>query len=224
MKTSRLAMILASALILAPVAMTTWQASAADAAEAPAKPKKKLPKKPNYVNKFIPAQKVAEANDEPIVVFMMTDSPKSKFIEQKVMKYKPFFKDLAPKNLVLLTIKLKPDGKDLKKIDLKRLKEPERKIIENFGVDPMQEAAAKKKNETITAADAKNYPAVVVISPDATRALFRMPEFDTKLENPKAGFAVWLSAMVDNLRTKGIEPTLSKEIEKILENPMGDEK
>lgn len=226
MKTQRLAMILASTLILAPVCMTSWQACAADnaTAEAPAKPKKKVAKKPNYVNKFAPAQKVAEANEEPIVVFMLDESPKSKFLEQKVMKYKPFFKDLATKNLVIFTLKLKADGKDPKKIDLKRLKEAERKIVENFGLDPRAEALAKKNNDKASPADSKNYPCVVVISPDGTRELFRMPPFDTKVENAKAGYGVWISNMVDSLRNKGIEPVISKELQKILDNPMGEEK
>lgn len=225
MKTTRLAMILASTLIIAPVCMTSLQISVANAAEeAPAKPKKKVAKRPNYVNKFAPAQKVAEANEEPIVVFMLTDTPQSKFIEQKVMKYKPFFKDFATKNLVLLTLKLKQDSKDPKMIDLKRLKDQERKIIENFGLDPVTEAQAKKANQKASPADIKNFPAVVVISPDGSRELFRMPKFDTKVENFKAGCGVWISNMVDNLRNKGVEPVISKEIQKILDNPMGEEK
>ena len=225
MKTQRLAMILASTLILAPVCMTSWQACAADnaAAEAPAKPKKKVAKKPNYVNKFAPAQKVAEANEEPIVVFMLDESPKSKFLEQKVMKYKPFFKDFATKNLVIFTLKLKPDGKDPKKIDVKRLKDAERKLVENFGLDPRTEALAKRNDKKVSPTDTSNFPCVVVISPDGTRELFRMPPFDTKVENAKAGYGVWISNMVDSLRNKGIEPVISKELQKILDNPMGEE-
>lgn len=224
MKTAKLAMVLASALVIAPLCTTTWQAYAAETAEAPAKPKKKVAKKPNYVNKYDQAQKVAEANDEPIVVFMLTDSMKSKFLEQKVMKFKPFFKDLATKNLVILTIKLKEDSKNPKLVDLKRLKAAERKVVENFGLDPKRETLAKKNNDKVSAADVQNYPAVVVISPDGTRELFRMPPFDTKVENVKAGFGVWLSAVVDNLRNKGIEPVISKEVQAILDNPMGETK
>lgn len=224
MKTAKLAMVLASALVIAPLCTTTWQACAAETAEAPAKPKKKVAKKPNYVNKYDQAQKVAEANDEPIVVFMLTDSMKSKFLEQKVMKFKPFFKDLATKNLVILTIKLKEDSKNPKLVDLKRLKTAERKVVENFGLDPKRETLAKKNNDKVSAADVQNYPAVVVISPDGTRELFRMPPFDTKVENVKAGFGVWLSAVVDNLRNKGIEPVISKEVQAILDNPMGETK
>ena len=62
--------------------------------------------------------------------------------------------------------------------------------------------------------DASNYPAVVVISSDGTRLLFRMPSYDKE-----GGFGVWLTTVVDMLRTAQVEPEVSKAIEKILENP-----
>jgi hypothetical protein len=131
------------------------------------------------------------------------------------MSMKPFKDDFAKKNLVLLKLKAKRDGKNPKKINLRQMKEPERKIFENFGLDEKAVARAKRDNKDEPKFDdSSNYPAVVAISPDGTRMLFRMPSYDHE-----GGFGVWLTTVVDMLRTAQVEPEVSKAIEKILENP-----
>jgi len=176
-------------------------------------------KKPIYI-KPAEALKAAEMCGQPLVVFFLIEDinpkfPISKFIEQKLMGMKQFKDDFAKKNLVLLKLKAKRDGKNPKKINLRQMKEPERKLFENFGLDEKAVARAKRDNKDEPKFDdSSNYPAVVVISPDGTRMLFRMPSYDKD-----GGFGVWLTTVVDMLRTAQVEPEVSKAIEKILENP-----
>ena len=176
-------------------------------------------KKPIYM-KSAEALKSAEMCGQPLVAFLLIEDnprgfPISQFIEKKLMGMKQFKDDFAKKNLVLLKLKAKRDGKDPKKINLRQLKEPDRKMFENFGLDDNAVARAKRDNKDEPKFDdASNYPAVVVISPDGTRKLFRMPSYDKD-----GGFGVWLTTVVDMLRTAQFEPEVSKAIEKILENP-----
>ena len=176
-------------------------------------------KKPIYM-KSAEALKAAEMCGQPLVVFFLIEDtnpkfPISQFIEKKLMGEKKFKDDFAKKNLVLLKLKAKRDGKNPKKINLRQLKEPDRKMFENFGLDEKAVARAKRENKDEPKFDdSSNYPAVVVVSPDGTRMLFRMPSYDKE-----GGFGVWLTTVVDMLRTAQLEPELSKEIEKILENP-----
>jgi hypothetical protein len=176
-------------------------------------------KKPIYM-KSAEALKAAEMCGQPLVVFFLIEDsnpkfPISQFIEKKLMGEKKFKDDFAKKNLVLLKLKAKRDGKNPKKINLRQLKEPDRKMFENFGLDEKAVARAKRENKDEPKFDdSSNYPAVVVVSPDGTRMLFRMPSYDRE-----GGFGVWLTTVVDMLRTAQLEPELSKEIEKILENP-----
>ena len=181
--------------------------------------KARKPKKPIYM-KSAEALKAAEMCGQPLVVFFLIEDtnpkfPISQFIEKKLMGEKRFKDDFAKKNLVLLKLKAKRDGKNSKKINLRQLKEPDRKMFENFGLDEKAVARAKRDNKDEPKFDdSSNYPAVVVVSPDGTRMLFRMPSYDKE-----GGFGVWLTTVVDMLRTAQLEPELSKEIEKILENP-----
>ena len=176
-------------------------------------------KKPFYM-KAAEALKAAEMCGQPLVAFLLIEDtnpklPISQIIEKKLMSMKPFKDDFAKKNLVLLKLKAKRDGKNPKKINLRQMKEPERKIFENFGLDEKAVARAKRDNKDEPKFDdSSNYPAVVVISPDGTRMLFRMPSYDHE-----GGFGVWLTTVVDMLRTAQVEPEVSKAIEKILENP-----
>jgi len=176
-------------------------------------------KKPIYM-KSAEALKAAEMCGQPLVAFLLIEDnprgfPISQVIEKKLMSMKPFKDDFAKKNLVLLKLKAKRDGKDPKKINLRQMKEPDRKMFENFGLDDNAVARAKRDNKDEPKFDdASNYPAVVVISPDGTRKLFRMPSYDKD-----GGFGVWLTTVVDMLRTAQFEPEVSKAIEKILENP-----
>ena len=176
-------------------------------------------KKPIYM-KPVEALKAAEMCGQPLAIFFLIEDlnpkfPVSQYIEKKLMSMKPFKDDFAKKNLVLLKLKAKRDGKTPKKINLRQMKEPERKLFENFGLDEKAVARAKRENKDEPKFDdSSNYPAVVVISPDGTRKLFRMPNSDRD-----GGFGVWLTTVVDMLRTAQVEPEVSKAIEKILENP-----
>jgi hypothetical protein len=176
-------------------------------------------KKPDYM-KPIEALKSAEMCGQPLVIFFLIEdinpkAPVSQFIEKKLMSMKPFKDDFAKKNLVLLKLKAKRDGKSPKKINLRQMKEAERKMFENFGLDEKAVARAKRDNKDEPKFDdSSNYPAVVVVDPTGTRKLFRMPNYDRD-----GGFGVWLTTVVDMLRTAQVEPEVSKAIEKILENP-----
>ena len=176
-------------------------------------------KKPVYM-KPVEALKAAEMCGQPLVIFFLIEDlnpkfPVSQYIEKKLMNMKPFKDDFAKKNLVLLKLKAKRDGKTPKKINLRQMKEPERKLFENFGLDEKAVARAKRENKDEPKFDdSSNYPAVVVLDPTGTRMLFRMPSYDRE-----GGFGVWLTTVVDMLRTAQVEPEVSKAIEKILENP-----
>ena len=176
-------------------------------------------KKPIYM-KSVEALKAAEMCGQPLVIFFLIEDvpggfPISQFIEKKLMSMKPFKDDFAKKNLVVLKLKAKRDGKDPKKINMRQMKEPDRKMYENFGIDDNAVARAKRDGrDEPKFDDASNYPAVVVISPDGTRKLFRMPSYDKD-----GGFGVWLTTVVDMLRTAQFDPEVSKSTEKILENP-----
>ena len=176
-------------------------------------------KKPVYM-KPVEALKAAEMCGQPLVIFFLIEdinpkAPVSQFIEKKLMSMKPFKDDFAKKNLVVLKLKAKRDGKTPKKINLRQMKEPERKLFENFGLDEKAVARAKRENKDEPKFDdSSNYPAVVVVDPTGTRMLFRMPSYDKE-----GGFGVWLTTVVDMLRTAQVEPEVSKAIEKILENP-----
>ncbi len=177
--------------------------------------------KRSFYTKSAEALKVAEMCGQPLVAFLLIEDnprgfPISQFIEKKLMGMKQFKDDFAKKNLVVLKLKAKRgDGKDAKKINVRQMKEPDRKIFENFGLDEKAVARAKRDGKDEPKFDdASNYPAVVVISPDGPRMLFRMPSYDKE-----GGFGVWLTTVVDMMRTAQFEPEVSKAIEKILENP-----
>ena len=176
-------------------------------------------KKPIYM-KPVEALKAAEACGQPLAIFFLIEDTNPKFpisqiIEKKLMSMKPFKDDFAKKNLVLLKLKAKRDGKDPKKINTRQMKEPDRKIFENFGLDEKAVARAKRDNKDEPKFDdSSNYPAIVVVDPTGTRMLFRMPSYDKE-----GGFGVWLTTVVDMMRTAQFEPEVSKAIEKILENP-----
>ena len=176
-------------------------------------------KRPVYT-KSAEALKAAEMCGQPLVAFLLIEDnprgyPISQILEKKLMSMKPFKDDFAKKNLVVLKLKAKRDGKDPKKINMRQMKEPDRKMYENFGIDDNAVARAKRDGrDEPKFDDASNYPAVVVISPDGTRKLFRMPNYDKD-----GGFGVWLTTVVDMLRTAQFDPEVSKSIEKILENP-----
>ena len=177
-------------------------------------------KKPVYM-KAAEAIKAAEAANQPIMLFFLVDrDPVSDFLRQKVLANKLFRDELAKQNVVLLNIKIKPElPKNVKekptKIDLKGVKDAERKLIENYGLDEKanNQAKAQGKPER-TYMDLVNYPAVIGLSPDGTKHLFRMGRYDKD-----GGMGVWISTVADTLRSAGFEPVVTPKIQKILDNP-----
>lgn len=209
----KLMMILVSALILTPVAVSY----AADAGSAEkAKPKKKV-KKGQMYNKFADAMKVAEANEEPVLVLMYIENDKRVKALEELFRWKQFAQDYAKSNLVLLKMKMKTT-KDGKKVDLKTSfkTENEKRFVENHGINEKAAAQAKQKGDTLTAVDVSNYPAVVCVKGDAENQelLFRMDAYDRD-----GGPGVWLSSLHALLETKDIKPVVSKDVQKILDDP-----
>ena len=192
----------------------------ADEGPTPAQLKARKAKKPLYM-KAAEAIKVAEAANQPILLFFLVDrDPLSEFLRQKVLSNKLFRDELAKQNVVMLTIKIKPEmpknaKEKPKKIDLKGMKDAERKLIENYGLDEKaaKQAAANGGAER-TYMDIVNYPAVIGLSPDATKHLFRMGRYDKD-----GGMGVWISTVADTLRTAGFEPVVTPKIQKVLDNP-----
>ncbi len=216
----KLMMMIVAALVIAPVSETF----AADAAAAEtAKPKKKIKKQPKAYTKFDQAMKVAANNEEPVLALLYIDDNSNKASKQindelrkSLFAWKPFVRDYANKNLVLLEMKAKPK-KDGKLIDPKSIKtENERRFFENHGLDPQAALSAKRDGKTLDPLDLKNYPAIVCVKGDAENQelLFRMDKYDRD-----GGPGVWLSTLDALLRTKGIEPEVSADIQKILDDP-----
>ncbi len=210
----KLMMILAAALVLAPAPVTFAKD---DGAAEKAKPKKKMNKKPFYT-KYAEAMKVAANNEEPVLVLMcFAQDKRGVELEKSILKWPQFAKDYAKKNLVLLKMKLKAT-KDGKKVDLKASfkTEDEKRFLENHGINDKAAKQAKAKGDTITAVDKSNYPCIVCVKGDAENQefLFRMDSYDRD-----GGPGVWLSSLDALLRTKDIEPEVSKEIQKILDDP-----
>ncbi len=220
MKT-KLMLALAAAIMVAPGiyvhAADKAENAEASAAEAPTPEqlKARKNKKPLYV-KISEAAPVAEKAGLPMLVAMMPERHvAAQFIEQKIIKRKEFLKDYAAKNFVLVLLRLKRD-KEGKKVDTRPMKEAELKFLENFGLDERAVARAKQNNKPEpTYSDLSNYPAVICVSSDGQKLLFRMPPYDTE-----GGFGVWLSQVNDLFAAKaGVEPQISPLVQKILDNP-----
>jgi len=185
--------------------------------EALAKARKKAMsgKKPFYMNKLQPAQKIAEAGQWPILVAVLpkSNSPALQELEKKVLMRKEFQEFVKP-NLVVVILKVEP-GKDPKKIDVRRFKPAELKILENFAVSERMISQAKQNNKDEPKFDDLScYPMLVCVSSDLSKELFRMGSYDRE-----AGFGVWLSQVADFLREAQIEPVISPKTQKIIDNP-----
>lgn len=213
---------LAAVLAAAPMApLSAADEKAKDeAAETPAGPtpeqlKARKSKKPSYA-KYAEARAVAEKAGQPLVVAIFPDGhPGAKFLKQKVMNKATFMKDFAQKNCVIAFMRVKPDNKDVKKIDTRSLKEPDIKFLENFAVSKHDIARAKQQNKSEpTYKDWNIYPSVIVVDVAADKELFRFPKYD-----PEGGYGVWLSQVVDLFRATGIEPSISAAVQKIVDNP-----
>ena len=226
---SNMALALAMMLAVASTALNAASAKEKESAPAeaaaegptPAQIKARKAKVLKGYRKFNDAVKVATAANQPILACIFIEqSPVSEILEKKILTNKLVKDELAKDNVVLLTLKLKrdqnaQDPKDRgKKIDLRPLKEPERKLVENFGLDERAAERAKKDNKELTCLDAVNYPAIIGISPDGMKQLFRMGSFDKD-----GGLGVWMATVVDTLRTGGFEPVISPKVQKVLDNP-----
>ncbi|MBR1587836.1 MAG: hypothetical protein IJ658_05885 [Kiritimatiellae bacterium] len=192
----------------------------ADEGPTPAQLKARKMKKPVYM-KASEALNVAEAANQPILLFFLVDrDPASDFLRQKVTTNKLFRDELAKQNFVLLTVKIKPEQpknprEKPKKIDLKGMKDAELKLIQNFGRDEKanKQAMANGQPER-TYMDIVNYPAVIGLSPDGAKHLFRMGRYDKD-----GGMGVWISTVADTLRAAGFEPVVTPKLQKVLDNP-----
>ncbi len=203
----------------APAKEKPAEEASADEGPTPAQLKARKAKKPMYM-KAAEALKVAEAANQPLmVVFLVERDPVSDFLRQKVLTNKLFRDELLKQNAVLLTIKIKPEqpkGRERpKKIDLKGMKEAEVKIIQNFGLDEKAaKQAAQQGQPERTYMDIVNYPAVICLSPDGMKHLFRMGRYDKE-----GGMGVWISTVADTMRAAGYEPVVTPKIQKVLDNP-----
>lgn len=222
MKMTKGVMALVAALTLLPTLVTAAPEKkaepAAEAGPTPAQLKARKLKKLTGYTKIEQTVKVAEAANQPIMAFVFIEqNPVSDFLEKKVFSNRTFRNELAKQNVVLMKLKLKLDAKSKgdKKIDLKGMKEPERKFIENFGLDERRAAQLKRQNKEIDAMHAMNYPAIIGLSPDGLKQLFRMGSYDRD-----GGMGVWISTVVDTLRSAGFEPEITPVIQKILDDPM----
>jgi hypothetical protein len=222
MKMTKGVMALVAALTLLPTLVTAEPEKkaepAAEAGPTPAQLKARKLKKLTGYTKIEQTVKVAEAANQPIMAFVFIEqNPVSDFLEKKVFSNRTFRNELAKQNVVLMKLKLKLDAKSKgdKKIDLKGMKEPERKFIENFGLDERRAAQLKRQNKEIDAMHAMNYPAIIGLSPDGLKQLFRMGSYDRD-----GGMGVWISTVVDTLRSAGFEPEITPVIQKILDDPM----
>lgn len=220
----KLNLVFALAAVLAAAPMTPSVAADAkakdEAAETPAGPtpeqlKARKSKKPSYA-KYAEARAVAEKAGLPLVVAIFPDGNQiATFLKQKVMNQKAFMKDFAAKNCVVAFMRVKQDNKDPKKIETRSMKEADLKFLENFAVSKHDIARAKQANKPEpTYKDMSLYPNVIMIDPNADKELFRFPKYDKE-----GGFGVWLSQVVDNFRSAGIEPTISPLVQKIIDNP-----
>ncbi len=211
---------LAAVLAVAPLMTATAaekekDAAAEEAGPTPAQLKMRKTKRPSYT-KFALAKEVAEKSGLPLFVAILPDgNPNVAFLKQKVINHKAFMKDFAAKNCVICFVRVKPDGKDPKKIETRSLKEPELKFLENFVVNDRILAKAKQaKQDEPTFKDLKLYPALIAVDSQCQKELFRLASYDKE-----GGFGVWLSQVVDSFRTAGIEPEISETVNKIIENP-----
>ena len=191
----------------------------ADEGPTPAQLKARKAKDPRGYRKADKALQVAEAANQPILLFFLVDGDRfASDILKKIIVDKNF-KELTQPNVVILTVTIKPEqpkGREKpKKIDLKGKKDAELKLIQNFGLDEKaaKQAAANGGAER-TYMDIVNYPAVIGLSPDATKLLFRMGRYDKD-----GGMGVWISTVADTLRAAGYEPVITPKIQKVLDNP-----
>ena len=214
-----LAAVLAAApLCAAPEAKDKAKDEAAEqAGPTPEQLKARKAKKPAGYTKFAEAKAVAEKCGQPMLVAIMPDrNAYMATVKVKILNNKAF-KEFTQKNCVVLFMTLKLDGKDPKKIETRQMKEPEVKFLENFGVTKRMIDLAKQYNKTEPKfTDVSCYPAILFVDSAAQKELFRV---NLSTFNKDSTIGEWLTAVVDEFRSKIAEPELSPQLNKILENP-----
>ena len=193
-------------------------------------------KKASYT-KFAEAKEMAWKCQLPLVVALLPSGDVAgSALESKVLRDRSFAKDFVVPNCVFLAWHLKPGKVEpppqqqgrrrpnnapppkATDIDVRPLKEDEVKFLKAFAVSPKAILAAKRnKGPEPKFSEMRNYPAVLCVDPSATKQLFRMPAYETK--EGRAGFGVWMSQLVDLFRAAKYDPTLTPQLEKIVENP-----
>ena len=173
-------------------------------------------KKPIYP-KFVDAKNMAEKCGQPMIVAVVPANSPHAATLKKVLTHKAI-KDFVLKNCILVQWALKVDGKDPKRIELRGLKEPEVKFLENYGVTERMISQAKQYNRPEPKfTDTSCYPAILCVDPTAQKELFRV---NLSTFNKDSGIGEWISAIVEEFRAKANEnPELSPLLNKILENP-----
>ena len=207
-------MMIATALVLAPLLL-------AQSADAPAKKKKSVSKKPVPYTKLADAKAVSLKAEEPIVAFFfLEDDKKSEAINTKILKRKEFMKEFAKPNFTVWAPTAFKRAATKSKIDVKKLTADEREFLEKTIVTAKMVEQARQAGQTPPEFDdASLYPIVMVLLPGATQEVYRFPRFDEE-----GGFAVWMMTMRDKLSENNIEPIITKPIQKILDNPLADSK
>ena len=206
---------IATALVLAPMIL-------AQSADAPAKKKKSVSKKPAPYVKFDEAEKISAKAEEPIVAFLLLDEDeKSDLISEMVLKRKEFMKELAKPNFVVWAPQaFKRNAAKKSKLDAKKIPAETRAFLEKAVVTPNMVERARQSGQTPPEFDDANlYPLVMVLSPGGEKELYRFPRFDAD-----GGFAVWIMTIRDKMSESGMSPVITKPIQKILDNPLADSK
>ena len=191
-------------------------------------------KKPMYT-KFADAKEAAWNCQQPLLVALLVgNDEKSKLLEAKVLRKKEFAKDFVPANCVLLVWRLKPSKPEVPQtrgrrrgpppkpttIETRPLKQPEVDFLTKFAVSSTAIANAKRRGDSEPKYSAIGcYPTVVCVDPECKKLYFRDPKYDASIGNPNAAFGVWLSQMVDMIRTTGREPVVVPAVQKIVDNP-----
>ena len=204
-----------TALMLAPVLL-------AQSADAPAKKKKAVSKKPAPYVRLSEAAAVSTKAEEPIVAFLLVDEDeKSSLISEMVLKRKEFMKDLARPNFVVWAPQaFKRDAAKKGKLDAKKMPAETKEFLEKTVVTPKMVEQARQSGRTPPEFDDANlYPLVLVLSPGGEQEAYRFPKFDAD-----GGFAVWIMTIRDAISASGAEPVITKPIQKILDNPLADSK
>lgn len=191
--------------------------AAEQAGPTPEQIKARKAKKPAGYTKFAEAKAVAEKCGQPMLVAIMPDrNAYMATVKVKILNNKAF-KEFTQKNCVVLFMTLKLDGKDPKKIETRQMKEPEVKFLENFGVTARMISQAKQYNKPEPKfTDVSCYPAILFVDSAAQKELFRV---NLSTFNKDSTIGEWLTAVVDEFRSKIAEPELSPQLNKILENP-----